>query len=226
MSYRDWRLVEQTPEVYRDPSRRKAGEERRQYARRRGGYQRILVALQGRGRDEIVLDHVQKLAGQLGAKVTLLRAIPVANDGGGGFGQQFQTEVGSSGWRRSNEAEAYLAQVERRLWLQGQPAEGAVVFCSCSEGEEIVRYASEQGFDMIAMARDSRPWYKRWFGGSPAGEVQRKATVPALFVGDGACYVPAARAEPALDPITAAFSTAELSMANSAPPYRKTVSVG
>jgi len=151
----------------------------------RAVYRRILVALEAKETDESVVGHVAQLAAGMRAQVTLLRVVTVADDGGGGLGRQFQTEIGSSGWRRKNEAEAYLAQMVYRLQQAGLNAETALVVGVRSEADEIVAYAAENGHDLIALASDSRPWYRRWIAGSLADGVLRKATVPTLFVGDG-----------------------------------------
>jgi nucleotide-binding universal stress UspA family protein len=159
-------------------------------------YRRILVALRGTEADEAVLDHVQALAAQTKAQVILLWVIAIAEDGGGGLGRQWQLETGSSGWRRRNQAEAYLPQLARRLGQAGLAVETALVIGTRSEADEIVGYAAEHGCDLIAMASDPQPWYVRWLGRSPASAVQRRATVPTLFVGNGRQQVPVKRAAP------------------------------
>ena len=159
-------------------------------------YRKILIALEGKESDEAVLAHVKTLAAQTKAEVTLLRVITVADDGDHGWGRQFQLEAGSSGWRRKNQAETHLPQLERRLRQEDLSVETALVIGSRSEADEIVSYAAENGCDLIAMASDSRPWYTRWIGGSPANGVQRKATVPTLFISDGTRTAPAARTAP------------------------------
>lgn len=47
-----------------------------------------MIAFEGKGTDEAVLAHVQRLATRMKARVTLLRVISVADDGGGGPGRQ------------------------------------------------------------------------------------------------------------------------------------------
>jgi nucleotide-binding universal stress UspA family protein len=173
-------------------------------------YQRILAALEGKETDEAVVDHVQRLAAPTNTVVTLLRVISVADDGGGGLGRQFQLEVGSSGWRRKNRAEADLSRLKRRLGLEGLCVETALVIGTRSEADEIVSYAAENECDLIAMASDSRPWYRRWIGGSPATGVLRKATVPTLFVSDGTRRVPVTHAAPEANTMMAIFGSADL----------------
>jgi nucleotide-binding universal stress UspA family protein len=173
-------------------------------------YRRILSVLEGKESDETVVAHVKALAAQTKAAVTLLCVITVADDVGGGFGRQFQLEVGSSGWRRKNQAEAGLSKLERRLGLEGLCVETALVIGTRSEADEIVSYAAEHGCDLIAMASDSRPWYRRWIGGSPDTGVLRKATVPTFFVGDGTRRAPVARVVPKANTMMAIFGSASL----------------
>jgi nucleotide-binding universal stress UspA family protein len=171
-------------------------------------YRKILIALEGKETDAAVLTHVATLAAQTKAEVTLLRVIAVADDDDGtGLARQWQLEVGSSGWRRKNQAVIYLSQLERRLRQEGLRLETALVIGARSEADEIVRYAAENDCDLIAMASDSRPWYARWIGGSPASGVQRKATVPTLFISDGTRSVPVTRTAPKPNTMMAVFGS-------------------
>jgi nucleotide-binding universal stress UspA family protein len=173
-------------------------------------YERILAALGGKETDEAVVAHARRLAMQMDAQVVLLRVITVADDEGGGFGRQFQLEIGSSGWRQKNCAEAELSRLERRLELKGPWVKTALVIGTRSEADEIVSYAAENDCDLIAMAIDTRAWYKRWIGGSPADGVYRKATVPTLFVSDGTRRVPVTQAAPEANTMMAIFGSADL----------------
>jgi nucleotide-binding universal stress UspA family protein len=167
-------------------------------------YKRILIALEGKATDEAVVTHVQELAAQSKAEVTLLRVITVADDADGtGLAGQWQLETGSSGWRRKNKAEIYLSELERRLRRKRLAVETALVIGSRSDADEIVSYAAKHGCDLIAMASETRPWYTRWIGGSPSGGVQRKATVPTLFISDGIRTAPSARTVPEANPTMA-----------------------
>jgi nucleotide-binding universal stress UspA family protein len=168
-----------------------------------------LVALKGKGTDEVVVAHIRGLVAQMKAQVTLLRVIAVADDDGG-LGQQFQLEVGSSGWQRKKQAEADLRKLERWLRVEGLRVKTALVIGTRSEADEIVGYAAESNCDLIAMASDPRPWYRRWVSGSPASGVLHKATVPTLFVSDGTQRVPVTRAAPETNTVMAIFGSAEL----------------
>jgi nucleotide-binding universal stress UspA family protein len=173
-------------------------------------YRRILIALKGNGADHALLDHIRGLAAQTGAQITLLRVIGIADAGGGGLGKQFQLEVGSSGWQRQNEAETYLSQREGQLRQAGLAVETKLVIGTRSEGEEIVSYAAEGAFDLIAMPSDSRPWYKRLLRSAQDDDVLRKATVPTLFVGDGTRQAPVTRTAPRANVVMAILGNAEL----------------
>ena len=174
-------------------------------------YRKILIALGGKETDEAVLAHVRRLAAQIKSEVTLLRVITVADDDDPtGLARQFQLEVGSSGWRRKNQAETCLSQLERGLRQGGLGVETALVIGTRSEADEIVGYAAKHGSDLIVMASDSRPWFKRWIGGSPADGVLRKATVPTLFVNGGVQKVSTERKAPKENKMMALFGNAGL----------------
>lgn len=148
-------------------------------------YRKIAVVLQEEKTDEAIVAHVGSLAVLHGASVALLRVIAIGDDGGDGFGRLLQTEIGSSGRRRTEQARAYLAQLEWRLRLQGCRVETAVVLGTASEADAIVRFADESGCDLVAMPSDARPWLLRTLKGNTASKVQRNATVPTLFVHSG-----------------------------------------
>jgi len=173
-------------------------------------YQKVLVALTGGEADKVLLDHVRRLAVPAGAQVTLLRIVGIASDGGGGLGKQLQVEIGSSGWRRKNEAEAYLSKLEGQMRSAGLSVETALIIGTRSEAEEIVCYAAANGHDLIAMPRDPRPWYKRLLRGAEDDDVLRKATVPTLFVGDGTRQTPAVRTAPQAPTAMAVLGSADL----------------
>jgi nucleotide-binding universal stress UspA family protein len=173
-------------------------------------YRSILIPLTGWDADKAVIEHVGKLAAGTGAKVTLLQVIRIAEDGGGGFARQIQLEAGSSGWHRKRRAETLLPQLAGRLWHEEVQVETAVVIGTRPEAEEIVRYAAEGGCDLIAMAYDDRPWYRRWIGGSPIAGVLRRATVPTLSIGNGVRQAPAVHQAPEVHPMMALLGSPTL----------------
>jgi hypothetical protein len=73
-----------------------------------------------------------------------------------------------------------------------------------------VRYAAEGGYNLIAMAADTRPWYKRLICSAQDDDVLRKANVPTLFLGDGSLRAPAKRTAPRAPTAMAVLGSAEL----------------
>lgn len=174
-------------------------------------YQNMLIALEGKLTDEAVINHAMNLARETSVSVTLLRVITVAADGPGGFGLQLQLELGSSGWRRRNKAEETLARYEARLRLTGIIVQTVFLVGDRGEADEIVDYAVKQGYDLIMMAADGRPLWQRALFGCPVDGVQRKSSVPTLFVSDGTRRKRVAmREEVPTNPIFAAFGGANL----------------
>jgi nucleotide-binding universal stress UspA family protein len=186
MPYVNWYLDAQMARIRREEEQRRAElwraiRQANQDRRQGNSYRKILVALCGQEDDQALLCHVRALAAQMQARVALLWIVPVTDGQGMDLGLQLQ--AGSRGWRRKLQGEVYLAQWARRLEEEGIPVETALVVGTRSEADEIVAYAAEHSFDLIAMARDSSPWYKRLLGRCTALAVQLKATVPTLFVG-------------------------------------------
>jgi nucleotide-binding universal stress UspA family protein len=171
---------------------------------------RILAVLEGKKTDEQVVKHVGDLARQIRAEVTLLRVIAVAHDEGGGLGLQFQLEIGSSGWRRKQQANQFLPEYAKKLARLGCVVETALAISSHSEADEIVSFADRNGFDLIALASDPRPWYRRLTGSCPVHGVLRKATVPVLTIDDGSRTTPTERTAPEAPKIMKALGNAEI----------------
>ena len=148
-------------------------------------YKKILIPLEGKPTDEAAVNHAMTLAREVSARVTLLWVVAIAADGPTGLGKQFQIEEGSSGWHRRMKGEAILENLQRRLQMSGLHVETALIIGDRSIADEIVAFAEEGKFDLIIMAADGRPWWRRALFGCPADGVQHKASMPAMFVGDG-----------------------------------------
>lgn len=169
-------------------------------------YQQILIALEGKSTDEAAIAHAAALAQQLSAGVTLLRVVTIAADGGDGMERHWQLEPGSGGWRRKNQAEATLAALENRLRKSGLAVKTALVIGDRSEADEIVAFADEGKYDLIVLASDGHPWWKRALFGCLADGVHHTATVPTLLVSDGTRRAKVAlKHAPVVNPILAAF---------------------
>ena len=135
-------------------------------------FARILVPLDGSPLAEAILPEVVDLATLHGAEVLLLRvalvhAIPGVD--------QTEAQV-----RAVEEAEAYLAEIERRLAAQGLPVRGAVRYGRAVE--EILDHVQSQRADLIAMSTHGRSGIRRFMLGSVAEAVVRAAPVPVLLL--------------------------------------------
>lgn len=148
-------------------------------------YRNIVVVLQGKPSDDFVVDYAVDLAQAYRAEITLLRVITVMADGPRGLGKQFQTELGSSGWRRKQNAIQDLSKLQAILLSKGLPVETTIVVGDRSQADEIVDFAEQGSYDLIAMASDGRSWLRRLLSGRPSDGVHRKARVPVLLINDG-----------------------------------------
>lgn len=135
-------------------------------------FTRILVPLDGSPLAEAILPEVVDLARLHGAEVLLLRvalvhALPGVD--------QTEAQV-----RAVEEAEGYLAEIERRIAAQGLPVRGAVRYGHAVE--EILDHAQSQRADLIAMSTHGRSGIQRLMLGSVAEAVVRAAPVPVLLL--------------------------------------------
>ncbi|MBI2563022.1 MAG: universal stress protein, partial [candidate division NC10 bacterium] len=130
-------------------------------------FTRILVPLDGSPLAEAILPEVVDLARLHGAEILLLRvalvhALPGVD--------QTEAQV-----RAVEEAEGYLAEIERRIAAQGLPVRGAVRYGHAVE--EILDHAESQRADLIAMSTHGRSGIQRFMLGSVAEAVVRAAPV-------------------------------------------------
>jgi nucleotide-binding universal stress UspA family protein len=144
-------------------------------------YTKILVPLDGTPNDEIVLDHIKDLAREHGAELTLLQLhrIMKADEP---YMRRVQTEIGSAGYRAKQKAEAYLGELEKSMEKEGFQVSTVFLMAENPEADEIVKYAEENDFDLIALANQERTGVSRWFFGSIEEKVRRRSLLPVLFV--------------------------------------------
>jgi len=147
-------------------------------------YRKILVPLDGTKSDEAVLEHVKRLALDMQASLTLvlLHRVATSDDP---FDKQMQMEDGSSGWRARKKAESYLPELEKQIRAEG--IEVATQFLVVDEpvADAIVKYAQDNGFDLIALANRERSPIGAFFFGNIEDKVRRRSTLPVLFVSEG-----------------------------------------
>jgi len=144
-------------------------------------YQRVLVPLEGSDGPEAHLRHAAQLAKEEGGQLTLLRVVTVVPANEYVF-KRIQVEEGSSGARRKQEAETYVARMMDVLTADGVRAKGEVVVSDRAEDEAIVAYAVEHGEDLIVLPRQRRSLLSRWLQGNVTAKVQRRAPMPVLTV--------------------------------------------
>jgi nucleotide-binding universal stress UspA family protein len=139
-------------------------------------YKRIVVPLDGSKLAEQALPHAVAQAKKFGAELVLLQVLEPLPD------VSFSAPITvRSAERRSAElAREYLEEAGARIREQGIALRTEQI-----EGRpyvEIVRYAEEQGADMIVMSTRGQSGFSRWLLGSVADRVVRGATVPVLLV--------------------------------------------
>ncbi len=147
-------------------------------------HQNILVPLDGSELAECVFPHLRALVRPGHTHVHLLSVLTL------GLGDRTVALLTTypPGLQLSTTVMA-RAQVELRSYLQGVAARvrewGAVVRYEVREGnpaEEILRYAEEQGIDLILMGTHGLSGLGRWVYGSVADRVLRGAPCPVLLV--------------------------------------------
>jgi nucleotide-binding universal stress UspA family protein len=146
-------------------------------------YKKILVPLDGSSNDDIVLDHVKKLAKQFGSTVTLIllfRLAPADDP----FEKDMQMEDGSSGWRAKGRAEKYLPELQKALADDGIEANTEFLVVEQPEPDAIVKYADDNNFDLIVFANRERSPIGRFFFGNVEEKVRRRTSLPVLFVSE------------------------------------------
>lgn len=144
-------------------------------------YKNILVPLDGSANDNVVLEHVKRLAKEFGASVIaimLFRLAPADDP----FEKNVQMEDGSLGWKAKRKAESYLPQVESALAEERIPVKTEFLVVEQPEPEAIVKYAEEKACDLIVFANRERSPIGRFFFGNIEEKVRRRTTLPVLFV--------------------------------------------
>lgn len=135
-------------------------------------FARILVPLDGSPLAEGILPEVAELARRHGAEILLLR-VALAHTFPGVDATEAQVHV-------VEEAETYLAGVERRLAAEGIPVSSAVRYGHAAD--EILDHAQARRADLIAMCTHGRTGLLRILLGSVAEAVLRGSPVPVLLL--------------------------------------------
>ena len=144
-------------------------------------YKKILVSLEGTENDKVILAHVRHLAKNVGAAVALMQLHRVIKDDDP-FMKSVQVEVGSSGYRKKEKAETYLAKLEQSFVQDGIDVSREFLVATEAEADAIVKYAEEQECDLIALANRQSMGVGRWFFLNIEEKVKRRSSLPVLLV--------------------------------------------
>ena len=143
-------------------------------------YRKILVPLDGSMLAEKAIPHATALAKGTGAQVTLLTVVQLTL---GLAGVKLEAMPEYAVERRAAltaEAMTYLQKIRQDLVDQGVATKGVLL-----EGDiasEIITYAEENGFGLIAMATHGRSGIERFVMGSIADKVVRSTVKPVLLI--------------------------------------------
>jgi nucleotide-binding universal stress UspA family protein len=142
-------------------------------------YHTILVPLDGSGRAEAILPHVESLAQALRSKVVLLRVIDPAAFVVGLEGMPLDTSRDLIE-AEAQEAERYLEGKRGELKAHGVDAYISIRYGAIVQG--ILDAAESENADLIAMSSHGRTGLARFFYGSIASGVLNKADRPLLII--------------------------------------------
>jgi len=143
-------------------------------------YTKILVPLDGSDLAEKVLPHAIALAKGSGAEVTLATVVELNLGAAGAKLDAFPQAAAEQKMALRGEAMVYLQKVQRDLKDQGVRTDAVVL-----DGDvaiQIITYAEQKGFDLIAMATHGRSGIDRFLMGSIAEKVVRSTLKPVLLI--------------------------------------------
>lgn len=144
-------------------------------------YERILVPMENEEQQEPALAHARALAVHSKATVVLAWLVPVVASEERFF-SQVQVEPGSSGARRRDRGEAFLARAVEDLRAGGVEVVPRVVVSPQPPEQAIVELAVAEGADLIIMTTLPQSAVGRFLFGSVEDKVRRRSPVPVLFV--------------------------------------------
>ncbi len=144
-------------------------------------YKKILVPLDGSGRAEVILPHVEELAHRCEANVIFLQVIEpvpvqVVPDG---YVSDVRVDAASQE-SVINVSQSYLDGLRGEFRQKGIPAKSLV-----EQGpvvKTIINVAEREGVDLIAMASHGRSGLSRVFYGSVAAGVLNRVARPLLLI--------------------------------------------
>lgn len=136
-------------------------------------YQRILVALENGPADRSLLPHVGKLAGELGAELILLH---VAD----GWAARYFNSLKLAESEEMRADQAYLEAIATELRTSGLRVR--TLLALGNPPGEILKAATAQGCDLIAMTTHGHRFLGDIIFGSTIAEVRHRSLIPVLLV--------------------------------------------
>ena len=151
-------------------------------------YRKILAPLDGSAFAECALDHVKAIAlGCTVPEVVLLRvAEPIHSSDLAAYAE---AGIDTALLMRDVEtgAQVYISRMAEEMKKAGLTARGVVK--TGWAADTIIKYAEENGVDLIIMSTHGRSGIGRWFMGSVADKVVRHSKVPVLTVAPPGCRI-------------------------------------
>lgn len=140
-------------------------------------YRKVLVPLDGSELAEVVFVYAKELAGRLGLDLVLLHVYSPDEAASVPMRRAYVERAAEIIKRQSEEAreKAGIKPGVKAVNVRGELAPGY-------PAEEILRYADENGIDLILMATHGRSGVKRWTVGSVADKVLRASKVPVWLI--------------------------------------------
>ena len=142
-------------------------------------YKKILVPLDGSGRAEAILPHVEKIAQNFGSTVIFMEVVEPFTILGGPEAAYSDLAIKEKD-RQQEEADTYLSGMmgefrEKGLNAQKRVAQGQVV-------DSIIDIAQEENVDLIALASHGKSGLARVFYGSVAAGLLQRVDRPLLLI--------------------------------------------
>jgi nucleotide-binding universal stress UspA family protein len=136
-------------------------------------YRKILVALDNSKTDQVMLSHISALAQMHGSQLLLLH---VAD----GWAARHYDRLQLADSEEMKADRSYLERTAADLRGQSLPVETQLALGDPADG--ILKTASEQGCDLIAMTTHGHRFFKDLLYGSTITRVRHQANVPVLLV--------------------------------------------
>jgi nucleotide-binding universal stress UspA family protein len=136
-------------------------------------YSRILVAIENSAADATILKHVESLARLTGARLLLVH---VAD----GWAARHFDELQLRESEEMHEDRAYLERLRGELTSRGFSVD--TLLAAGDPANELIRVASEQGVDLVAMSTHGHRFLSDLVHGTTADRVRHLVNVPVLLL--------------------------------------------